>query len=134
MGDRIKRKMVEAVSPHLEEGEEVRAVYLGQTPIPPITYLLVGPLLFVFIIQFKTFVATDRNLYVFSNKWMRSYAYKDQPYKVPIENARFESGSTFARVDDGPKAWCAPFGPVKKRLNELSEAVRTAQGQAQAAA
>jgi hypothetical protein len=134
MGEKLKRKIIDAVTPHVEDGEQVRAVYIGQTPIPPITYLLIGPLLFIFIIQFKTFVVTDRHLYVFPNKYMRTYSYKAAPYKVPIEEARFESGSMFARVDGGPKAWCAPFGPVKKRLNELTEAVHAVQGQAAAAA
>ena len=134
MGEKLKRKIIDAVTPHIEDGEQVRAVYIGQTPIPPLAYLLIGPLLFIFIMQFKTFVVTDRNMYVFPNRWMRTYSYKAEPYKVPIEQARFESGSMFARVDDGPRAWCAPFGPVKKRLDELTEAVRAAQSSQAAAA
>jgi hypothetical protein len=33
--ERMKRKIIEAFTPHLESGEEVRAVFLGQTRIPP---------------------------------------------------------------------------------------------------
>jgi hypothetical protein len=128
VGERLRLKTIAAVKPHMEEGEQIRAVFIGQTVIPPIAYIFIGPLLVLPIVRFKTFVATDRNLYVFPNKWMRSFVYSGAPYKVPIGQANFESGSMFARVDGGPRAWCAPFGPVKKRLNELTEAVREAQG------
>ena len=128
MLERQKRKVEAAVRPYLEDGEQIQAMFIGQTPIPPITYLLVGPLLFIFILKFRTIVATDRNVYVFSHKWMRTYAYSGAPYKVPIAQARYESGSMWARVDGGPKLWVMPFGPVKRSLNELTAAVAALQG------
>ena len=128
MLERQKRKVLAAVAPSLEEGEEVRAAFIGQTPIPPITYLLIGPLFFLFLLKFRTIIATDRNLYVFPNKWMRTYAYSGPPYKKPIGEANYESGSMYARVDGGPKLWVMPFGPVKKSLDELTAAVQQAQG------
>jgi hypothetical protein len=128
MLERQKRKVEAAVRPHLEDGEQIRAMFIGQTPIPPITYLLVGPLVFIFILKFRTIVATDRNVYVFPNKWMRTYAYSGPPYKVPVAQARFESGSMWARVDGGPKLWVMPFGPVKRSLNELTAAMASLQG------
>jgi hypothetical protein len=127
MLERQRRRVHEAVTPHLEPGESIEAVFIGQTPIPPIVYLLVLPILFVFILKFRTVVATDRHLYVFPHKWMRSYEYSGEPYKVPIGNARYNSGSMFAQVDDGPKLWVMPFGPVKKALDELTETVRRRQ-------
>jgi hypothetical protein len=72
-------------------------------------------------------VATDHNVYVFSNKWMRSYVYSGEPYKGPIREADLETGSMSLRVDGGPKVWSAPFGPVNKRRLEFAEAVRAAQ-------
>jgi hypothetical protein len=127
MLERQKRKVAAAVTPHLEPGEQIRAMFIGQTPVPPITYLLVGPILFIFILKFRTIVATDRNLYVFPHKWMRTYSYSGEPYKVPIGQANYESGSMYARVDGGPKLWVMPFGPVKRALNELNAAVAAAQ-------
>ena len=127
MLERQRRKIHEAVTPYLEPGETIEAVYIGQTPIPPIVYLLVLPILFVFILKFRTIVATDRHLYVFPNKWMRSYEYSGDPYKVPITKAHYESGSMFARVDGGPKLWVMPFGPVKRALDDLTETVRRRQ-------
>lgn len=127
MLERQKRKVAAAVSPQLEPGEQIRAMFIGQTPIPPITYLLVGPLLFIFILKFRTIVATDRNLYVFKNRWMRTYSYDGEPYKVPIAQADYRSGSMWAQVDGGPKLWVMPFGPVKKALVELTAAVEAAR-------
>ena len=120
MLERQRRKVEAAVSRHLEPDEHMRAAFIGQTPIPPITYLLIGPILFLPIIKFRTVVVTERHLYVFSHKWMRSYEYIGEPYKVEIEQARLESGASSARVDGGPKLWGMPFGPVKRSLNELA--------------
>lgn len=128
MLERQRRKIIAAVTPHLEEGETVRAAYIGQTPIPPITYLLVGPILFIFILKFRTFIATERNVYVFPNAYMRTYKYSGEPYKVPLAQARLETGSMWVRLDGGPKVWVMPFGPVKRALVELREYVTAAQG------
>lgn len=127
MLERQRRKVIAAVTPHLEPGETVQAAYIGQSPIPPITYLLVGPLLFFFILKFRTFVATERNVYVFPHAWMRSYKYSGEPYKVPLSQARLETGSMWVSLDGGPKSWVMPFGPVKKALVELRDYVASAQ-------
>jgi hypothetical protein len=81
-------------------------------------------------VEFKTFVATDRNLYVFPHKWMRTYAYSGAPYKIPITQARVETGSMWIRADDGPKVWAPPFGPIKRGMREVREEVARAQGAA----
>jgi hypothetical protein len=122
MLERQKRKVEAAVSPHLVTGERMQAAFIGQTPVPPITYALIGPLLLLPILKFRTIVVTDRNLYVFANRWMRTYSYSGEPYRVPVEKARLESGSMWARVDGGPKLWVMPFGPVKRSLVELERA------------
>lgn len=128
MLERQKRKVIEAVSPSLEPGENVQAVFIGQTPVPQILFALVAPLLLIFIIKFKTFVATDRNLYVFPNAYMRTYKYAGPPYKVPLAEAQVESGSMWIRAADGPKVWAPPFGPVKRGMTEVLDAVARAQG------
>ena len=128
MLERQKRKIIAAVTPSLEPGETVQAVFIGQTRVPQLFYFLIAPLVLVFIVQFKTFVATDRNLYVFPNAWLRTYKYAGEPYKVPLGQARVESGSMWIRADDGPKVWAPPFGPVKRGMVEVRDAVARAQG------
>ena len=122
MLERQRKKVEEAVSPYLELDERMQAAFIGQTPVPPITYSLIGPILLLPILKFRTIVVTQRHLYVFSHKWMRSYSYSGDPYRVPVEKARLESGSMWARVDGGPKLWTMPFGPVKRSLLELERA------------
>jgi len=121
MLERQRKKVEAAVSPRLEPDEHMRAAFIGQTRIPPITYLLIGPILFLPILKFRTIVVTERHLYVFSHKWMRSYEYTGEPYKVEIERARLENGASWARVDGGPKLWVMPFGPAKRSLDELGK-------------
>lgn len=121
MLERQRKKVEAAVSRHLELDEHMSAALIGQTPIPPISYLLIGPIFFLPIVGFRTIVVTERHLYVFSHKWMRSYEYTGEPYKVEVERARLESGASWARVDGGPKLWVMPFGPVKRSLDELEK-------------
>jgi hypothetical protein len=121
MLERQQKKVEVAVSRHLEPDEHVRAALIGQTPIPPITFLLIGPILFLPMIKFRSIVVTERHLYVFSHKWMHSYEYTGEPYKREIERARLESGASWARVDGGPKLWVMPFGPARRSLDELAK-------------
>jgi|tagenome__1003787_1003787.scaffolds.fasta_scaffold19290019_2 hypothetical protein len=122
MRERQRQKVEDAASEYLELDERMLAAFTGQTPIPPITYVLILPILLVPILKFRTVVVTDRHLYVFSHKWMRSYAYEGDPYKVPIERVRLEDAASSARVDSGPKLWVMPFGPAKRSLVEVAKA------------
>lgn len=121
------RKREEAARPFLEEGEQIRATMIGQTPVPPIIYLLIAPLVFVFVIQFKTVVVTDRNIYVLRNKWMRTYAFQDDFHRAPLGSAKVESGPMWMRVDDGPRIWIGPFGPAKRWRDEVVAAAARPQ-------
>jgi hypothetical protein len=122
MPERPRKKIEDAVSPYIEMDDRVKAAFVGVTPIPPITYLLIVPILFAPLNKTRTVVVTERNLYVFSHRWMRSYTYTGDPYKVPIEQARLEDGASWARVAGGPKLWVMPFGPSKRSLVELGKA------------
>ena len=130
MLERQQQKATAAVTPHLEDGEQIRAMMLGQTPVPPIAYLLIAPLAFIFIIQFKTVVVTDRNVYVFPHKWMRTYEYRDAPYKSPLGSAQIDTGPMYLRIDGGPRIWHGPFGPAKRGGDEVKTALASTAGQA----
>lgn len=127
LSDRQRAKLVAAVEPYLGEGEEVKAIMSGQTPIPPLANMLVVPMVFIFILKFKTVVATDRNLYVLPNKFLRSYEFQSDPYKVPLGSASIDAGSMSVRIDGGPRIWAAPRGPANRRMKELVGYVREAQ-------
>jgi hypothetical protein len=70
MIEKRKRRMIEAAQPELEPGEQVREVMIGQTFISPLAYLIVGQLLFVFMVRPRIAMVTDSNVYMFEgNMW-----------------------------------------------------------------
>lgn len=127
LSEKQQAKLVAAVEPYLGEGEEVKAIMSGQTTIPPLAYLLVAPIVFIFVLKFKTVVATDRNLYVMPNKFLRGYKFQGDPYKVPLGSASIDAGSMSVRIDGGPRIWAAPLGPANRWMKELVGYVREAQ-------
>jgi len=49
-----------------------QASFLGQTPVPPRVFFLIASYVFIFIQKYRTVVATDRNVYVMENGFLRS--------------------------------------------------------------
>jgi hypothetical protein len=103
----------------LEQGEVVRASFLGQTPVPPWVFFLIASYVFIFLQKYRTVVATDRNVYVMENAFLRSYKFKGIAHKVPLASARIDSSSTWVSIDGGPKLWVPPFGPIKRSLSDF---------------
>jgi hypothetical protein len=122
------KKRAEAVAPYLEPGETVRESFLAQTPVPPWVFLLIAGYVFIFVQKYRTVAATDRNIYVMHNAWMRSYRFDKVAHKVPLSSARIESGGSWMTVDGGPKLRVPPFGPIKRSMHELLEYVENARG------
>jgi hypothetical protein len=70
MIEKRKQRLIEAARPYLEPGEQVREVMVGQSVVSPLVYLLVGPIVFVFVARPRVAMATDRNVYMFEgNMW-----------------------------------------------------------------
>jgi hypothetical protein len=122
------QKRAEALAPYLEPGETVQHSFLGQTPVPPWVFFLIASYVFIFMQKYRTVVATDRNLYVMHNSFLRSYKFEKVAHKVPLASARIESGSTWMTVDGGPKLRVPPFGPIKRGMTDLLAYVETARG------
>ena len=117
--EKQSQKRAEAVASYLEEGETVKASFLGQTPVPPWVFFLIASYVFIFIQKYRTVVATARNVYVMENGFLRSYKFKGVAHKKPLASARIEGGSTWVAIDGGPKLWVPPFGPLKRGLTEF---------------
>src|SRR5207248_11147592 len=114
MAERQEKRREEAVAPYLEEGEVIKASFLGQTPVPPSVFFLIASYVFIFIQKYRTVVATERNVYVMENRFLSSYKYKGVAHKTPLSSARIDSDSTWVSFDGGPKLWVPPFGPLKR--------------------
>ena len=125
--DKQKQKRADAIAPYLEDGETVRESFLGQTPVPPWVFFLIAPYVFIFIQKYRTVAATDRNLYVMHNAYLRSYKFDKVAHKTPLSAARIESGGSWMTVDGGPKLMTPPFGPIKRNMHELVTYVENAR-------
>ena len=122
--DKQKQKRAEAIAPYLEDGETVRESFLGQTPVPPWVFLLIAPYVFIFFQKYRTVAATERNVYVMHNSFLRSYKFDKVAHKAPLSSAHVESGGNWVTIDDGPKLMVPPFGPIKRGLTEFMAHVR----------
>src|SRR5205085_12648986 len=119
MAERQEKRREEAVAPYLEEGEVIKASFLGQTPVPPWVFFLIASYVFIFIQKYRTVVATDRNIYVMDNGFLRSYKFRGVAHKVPLAYAKIDSGGSWVSIDGGPKLWVPPFGPIKRGLDRF---------------
>jgi hypothetical protein len=125
LAEKQRERREEAVAPYLEPGETVRASFLGQTPVPPWVFFLIAPYVFIFMQKYRTVVATDRNVYVMQNKFLRTYKFEGVGHKASLDSARVESGSSWVTIDGGPKLMVPPFGPIKRGLTEFNEYVQS---------
>jgi hypothetical protein len=126
--DKQAQKRAEAIAPHLEPGEALRASFLGQTPIPPWVFFLVAPYVFIFFQKYRTVALTDRNVYVMENAFLRTYKFNRVAHRAPLASARVESAGTWMTIDGGPKLHVPPFGPLKRGLTELRAAYDAQRG------
>src|SRR2546430_5736703 len=121
--EKQKQRRAEALAPFLEPGETVQVSFLGQTPVPPWVFFLIASYVFIFMQKYRTVVATDQNVYVMENAFLRSYKFKGVAHKVPIASASIDSSNTWVSIDGGPKLWVPPFGPIKRGLTNFLAAV-----------
>ena len=126
--ERQTQKQAAAMAPYLEEGESVKVTFLGQTPVPPWVFFLVAPYVFIFMQKYRLVAATDRNVYVMSNKFLSSYKFDDVAHKAPLASAQIDSDGTWVSIDGGPKLRVPPFGPIKRGLGEFLTYVQSAAG------
>lgn len=117
--EKQERRRAEAVAPYLEGGETVKESFFGQTPVPPWVFFLIAPYVFVFMQKYRVVVATERNVYVMENRFLRTYSFNGVEHKAPLRTAELDFGSTWVSIDGGPKLWVPPFGPIKRGLTEF---------------
>jgi hypothetical protein len=84
--EKRKQRLIEAARPHFEPGEQVREVMIGQTFISPLAYLIVGQLLFVFMVRPRIAMVTERNVYMFEGNMWRPNKLNRLIEKHPVGN------------------------------------------------
>lgn len=157
MGDKPKRnvkglrmrneELVKSAKPHLEQGEEVGAIFMGQSRFSPIWILLmilIPPILIVYFILFlfglivppiasllphkRVVLVTDRNAYCFSKQGGR-FGVKDVLHKLALGEVAAECGFTWSlKVDGWPRLYASELGirgeraQVVATINQASSA------------
>ena len=87
MLEKRKQQLIAAAQPRLEPGETVREVMVGQTFVSPIVYLIVAPIVFVFMVRPRVVMATDRNIYVLAGNIWSVKKLNETLVKQPIGSA-----------------------------------------------
>ena len=87
MIEKRKRNLIAAARQYMESGEQVREVMVGQTFVTPLAYLLVGPILFVFMVRPRVAMVTDRNVYMFEGNMWSTKKLNGVLQKFPIGQA-----------------------------------------------
>ena len=115
MAKRTKAGLVESAKRFLEEGETVREVYLGQTYVTPLIYLLIAPIVFIFMVKPRAVMTTDRNVYVMKRSMWKGKQIDECLFKQPIGEATVETTSLALRVSGGEKLYAMLGGFADKR-------------------
>jgi hypothetical protein len=87
MFEKRKQHLIAAAQPHLEQGETVREVMVGQTFVSPLAYLLIGPIVFIFVVRPRVVMATDRHVYVFAGNMWSQKKLNERLVKQPLQQA-----------------------------------------------
>lgn len=111
-----KRALAENAAPHFEQGETVKETMLGQTFVTPLMYLLIAPIVFIFMVRQRAVMATDRNIYVFQLHFWKAKQIDQLVTKQPIGSGNVELSSLGIKVGDTDKTYAAlfQFGDMKR--------------------
>jgi hypothetical protein len=123
-----KRKLglIESSRRYLEPGEEVRHVFIGQTRVTPLMYLLVAPFVLIFFARQRVVLVTDRYVRVMKPNFWKGKQIDEQLAAFPIADARIETTSLGLSVNDGPRVYAFLFG--FKDIEGTRAAVEAARG------
>jgi hypothetical protein len=110
-----KRKIAAQAAPHMEEGEDPRLMMLGQTYVTPWVYLLIAPIVFVFMVKPRAVLATDRNVYVLELGQFKASQVKSVLIKQRLSDADVKA-TRFSLTVAGEKAFAmlGQGGPMRQ--------------------
>jgi hypothetical protein len=114
MIEKRKRNLIAAAQQYLEPGESVREVMVGQTFVTPLSYLLIGPIVFVFVVRPRVAMVTDRNVYMFEGNMWSTKKLNAMLHRYPIGNAPIQlTGLSITIGNEKSYALLFQFEPMK---------------------
>ena len=105
MAKRTKAGLIKSAKRFLDEGETVREVYLGQTYVTPLMYLLIAPIVFLFIVKPRAVMTTDRNVYVMKRSMWKSKQIDECLFKKPLDEATIKTSPLALSISGGEKLY-----------------------------
>jgi hypothetical protein len=121
MDENTRQKWQEALSEFLEPGERVEAVVRGTRAKYWQLVLLFGFLVVMALKRYRTYVVTDRNVYVFQ-AGASKYKVTEVLEKRPLGEARVEFNRGYLTLDGAHESFVGIAGPVKRRAVAFAEA------------
>jgi hypothetical protein len=112
----VKQALMDGARPEMEEGEEPKAVMLGQTFVSPLVYFLIGPLVFIFMARPRCVAATDRNVYVIEHGFWKQKEFKRILAKHPLGSVPVKLTGLSITIGDEEKVYAllGQFGPMEE--------------------
>jgi hypothetical protein len=115
-----KQALVVSAGRFLEPGETPREMCITQTFVTPLVYLIVAPLVFVFIARQRAVMVTDRNAYVLKLNFWKSKQVDEVLFKTPLDSAQVQETGLSISLAGGPKLYAMAFQfGDKRRVAEL---------------
>jgi sugar phosphate permease len=115
MFEKRKQHLIAAAQPHLEAGETVREVMVGQTFVSPLVYLLIAPVVFVFMVRPRIAMATDQHVYMFEGNMWSTKKLNGVLQKFPIGQAPITlTGLSITIGNETSYALLFQFTPMKQ--------------------
>lgn len=122
MKDNVREKWQKGLSEHLEPDERIEAAARGMGIRFWQLALFYGYLLMMITKRFRTYIVTDRNVYVFQASSGSKYKAGAVLAKRPLGQARVELKGSYLTFDGEHLTYVGIAGPGKRAAQEVAEA------------
>jgi hypothetical protein len=122
MKESTRQKWQEGLSQFLEPGERIEAATRGVRARFWQMALIYGYVVVAILGRYRTYVVTDKNVYVFKASTWSKYKVSEQLAKRPLGSARVEFQKGYLTLDGDNEAFVGLVGPVKAQGIAIAEA------------
>lgn len=130
MKEAARQKWQEGLSQFLEPDERIEAATRGVRAKFWQMALIYGYAVVAILGRYRTYVVTDKNVYVFKASAWSKYKVSEQLAKRPLGSARVEFQKGYLTLDGDNEAFVGLVGPVKTQGMAVAEAANRASAAA----
>jgi hypothetical protein len=126
MKESARQKWQQGLSQFLEPGERIEAATRGVRAKFWQMVLIYGYVVVAILGRYRTYVVTDKNVYVFKASAWSKYKVSEQLAKRPLVSARVEFQKGYLTLDGDNEAFVGLAGPAKAQGTAVAEAASRA--------